>query len=159
MKLKLSLALAIFLPVFAYASSHDCVKSLYEFGRYFSPTQFGKGAMKKIWEEPNPYGAAGEKLTFTSLSLKGSWITTLECPSCSKRKVVIGLMLTTKRNLPCGLQDGMTEKEIIQRLGSPDEKKENNLIYFYPPLEQNEEITLYLANGKLNAIEWHFYFE
>ena len=157
MKLLSGLFLVLLLSSFSFAAPAECVGKLYEYGQGFSLNRFGGATTKKSWETPNPNGAPGEMLHWTTLSSKGNWITTLECDSCSPRKGVTELFLTTKRDLPCGLRNGMSDKDIVQRLGDPYERKEGNLVYVYPPDEGTQEITLQMGNGKLNGIKWHFY--
>jgi hypothetical protein len=41
----------------------------------------------------------------------------------------------------------------------PYERKDGNLLYVYPPLERNQEITLRMHGGKLAAIHWSFYMD
>jgi hypothetical protein len=129
------------------------------YGLKFSPTEFGKGVTTKTTSEPNQNGAPDELLYWTTTSLKGSWIKILECNSCSPRKSTTELFLktATAKKLPCGLKDGMSENEISQRLGAAHEKQGDNSIYYYPPLEQNEIMSLQMDKGKIRAIHWLFY--
>jgi hypothetical protein len=159
MSFRAELILVFLLPSFSLAGPAECVKKLYEYGRGFDPTRFSKEATKKTREEPNPNGAPGEMLHWTTLSLKGSWVTTLECNSCSPHKGVTDLFLTANRKLPCGLTNGMSEQAVTQRLGRPYERKDGNLLYVYPPFEQNQEIMLRMRGGKLAAIHWGFYMD
>ncbi len=159
MSFRAELILVLLLPSFSLAGPAECVKKLYEYGRGFDPTRFEKEATKKTREERNPNGAPGEMLRWTTFSLKGSSVTTLECNSCSPRKGVTDLLLTANRKLPCGLTNGMSEQAVTQCLGRPHERKGGNLLYVYPPLERNQEITLRMHGGKLAAIHWSFYMD
>jgi hypothetical protein len=159
MSFRAELILVLLLPSFSLAGPAECVKKLYEYGRGFDPTRFEKEATKKTREDPNPNGAPGEMLHWTTLSLKGSWVTTLECNSCSPCKGVTDLLPTANRKLPCGLTNGMSEQAVTQRLGRPYERKDGTLLYVYPPLERNQEITLRMDRGKLAAIHWRFYMD
>jgi hypothetical protein len=159
MSFRAELILVLLLPSFSFAGPAECVKKLYEYGRGFDPTRFEKEATKKTREERNPNGAPGEMLRWTTFSLKGSSVTTLECNSCSPRKSVTDVLLTANRKLPCGLTNGMSEQVVTQCLGRPHERKGGNLLYVYPPLERNQEITLRMHGGKLAAIHWSFYMD
>jgi hypothetical protein len=160
MKLGFCVALiAVAFSVQANADTDACVKELYMYGQTFSPTKFGKKVITEKSSEPNPYGAPGELLYWTTISQNDNRMKILECNSCSPRKSTTKLFLTTAtaKNLPCGLKDGMSEKDISLRLGAPHEKQGKNSIYLYPPLEQNEIMSLRMAKGKVNAIHWLFY--
>jgi hypothetical protein len=159
MSFRAELILVLLLPSFSFAGPAECVKKLYEYGRGFDPTRFEKEATKKTREERNPNGAPGEMLRWTTFSLKGSSVTTLECNSCSPRKSVTDVLLTANRKLPCGLTNGMSEQVVTQCLGRSHERKGGNLLYVYPPLERNQEITLRMHGGKLAAIHWSFYMD
>lgn len=146
-------------PTFAFAAPDSCVKELYLYGRKFSPAQFGKGATKEFRTEPNENGAPGELLNWTTLRLNSNWVTVLDCKSCSPRKSVTELLLSTKRKLPCGLKNEMSENDITQRLGAPYQIENEHLYYSYPPVENNQLIVLLMDKGKLHAIHWMFYMD
>ena len=160
--MKLEIYVAFITVAFSFQADADtdaCVKDLYMYGQTFSPAEFGKRITTKKSSEPNKNGVPGEQLRWTTTSLRDNWIKILGCNSCSPRKSTTELFLTTAtaKNLPCGLTDGMSENDISLRLGAPHEKQGEYSIYYYPPLEQNQIMSLRMDKGKLNAIHWLFY--
>lgn len=156
---KATIVVVLVIPFTAYASTDECIKRLYKYGRAFTPEKLGPNITKKTSSKPNNNGEPGEKIVFTEYSSMGNWVTEYQCKSCTPLRGLIEVHLKPSTALPCGIKAGTTKNEAMRILGDPENIQGSILIYAYPPIEKNQDIRLILRNGKLDAIHWLFYLD
>ena len=148
------ISLSFFIATTAIASENSCLETIYNFGANYNIEKFEKSGIRKSTSESNPNGETGELLYLNTLTLNEGWVKTLECKSCSPKKSVTELLLFSTVNLPCGLTNKSSEAEIVKKFGPVQERKNDYLIYNYPPIEQTESISFKIEQGKLSAVHW-----
>ena len=153
----LSLACLLHLCASAWATSTDCVKTIFEYGADFDATALEAVIETKRWQTQNRH-VPEELIQWTTIRTKGGWATMRECASCSPRIGITELFLSSDRqDLPCGLKNGMTTESLIRRMGQPHDRRGNDLVYLYPPDERNQEITMTVKRGRFAGVRWRFY--
>lgn len=149
-----AISLAFLSSTVVIAAENSCLETLYDFGANYNVAKFEKNGIRKSTSESNPNGENGELLYLNTFTLKEGWVKTLECKSCSPKKSITELLLASTEKLPCGLTNKSSEAEIVKKFGPVQERKNDYLIYNYPPIEQTEAISFKIEQGKLSAVHW-----
>lgn len=148
------ISLLFFSSTLVVAEENNCLETLFDFGTNYNIEKFEKSGVRKSTSESNPNGEEGELLYLNTLTLKEGWVKTIECKSCRPTKFITELSLASTEKLPCGLTNKSSEAEIIRKFGPIEEKKDEYLIYSYPPIEQTQAISFKIEQGKLSAVHW-----
>ena len=153
----IALSLIVLASALSQATSTNCIDKVHQYGVSFDLTGVNKAAVTKAWETKNPY-VPGDVILWKNIHWNHGSATTRECVPCSPKTAITDLFLAADQPaLPCGLNKGMLMDDISKLMGEPDGRTKDGLVYLYPPLDKNEEITFQFKKGKLWGVRWSFY--
>ena len=144
------LCLLITMPSISIASPDECLDSIYQYANDFDPENFGKEVTTEKTEAPNPLGST---LYYTKSTSRDGWVVILECDTCSPKKGAVELVLKKFDMLPCGIKSQMSVNDIIEQLGEPYSKSDEDLLYG----DGNISLTFGIKDGRLTTIGWENY--